>query len=375
MNDDTEYDLTQAEYYMQECFDLAERALGRTSPNPIVGAIVLDKDGIPVGKGYHKKAGDKHAEVVAIEEAGDKANGGTLIVNLEPCCHQGKTPPCTDLIIKNKLKEVIFSNYDPNPMVDSKSEKLLLKNNINVISNVLEKQGLELNKFFFKWIKTKLPWVTLKQAQTLDGKIALRNNDSKWITDEEARKKVHYIRNSYDAILVGENTVSIDNPYLTVRGIENSKNPIKVILDMNLTTNPKSNVYCKDSKVLLATKKGHLKEKLNDYLKLNNEIEILELDEAEEGKLNLRQLFIELGKREILSVLVEAGPGLGSQLITSSLLDEYLLFIAPKIFGDKDAIPSFNLEILENIGTARRFKIFSHRLIGNDLMLLLRPTT
>ena len=372
INDIDDLNLTAAEYYMQECFELAKGGLGFTSPNPVVGAIVLDKNGMPVGKGYHKKAGTEHAEVLAIKEAGKLASGGTLIVNLEPCCHHGRTPPCTDLIIKSSIKEVIFSNYDPNPLINKKSEKILLENNIKVLKNVLEKEGFELNRFFFKWIKSKLPWITLKQAQTLDGKVALSAGHSKWITGEDSRREVHKLRNIYDAVLIGASTVKNDDPQLTVRGIENSRNPARVILDPDLITDPRSKVYEDSALVILATKVEHIKEKLNKYLAVNEKITILQL-ESFDSKLNLNQLFLELGKKEIVSVFVEAGPTLASELVLNNLVDEYILFISPQIFGDVKAIPTFKMNDLQSIDKSYKLKIFNHKVIGNDLMLLLRP--
>src|SRR3989338_5161815 len=254
MNEEDIYQ-TPLEYYMQECFELASKALGRTSPNPVVGAIVLVKNGVPVGKGFHSKAGADHAEVLALKESGNKAFGGTLIVNLEPCCHFGGTPPCTDQIIKSGIKEVIFSNYDINPLVRDKSEKKLKENGISIISSILEKEGDELNRFFFKWIRSKIPWIALKQAQTLDGKIALSNKESKWITSEESRKEVHMLRNIFDAVLVGANTVVKDNPKLTVRDIPEGRNPVRIVLDPDLITVPSAYAYEDSTKVILSTLK------------------------------------------------------------------------------------------------------------------------
>src|SRR3989338_1834633 len=359
------------EYYMSECFELAKKALGKTSPNPAVGAIVLNKDGLVIGKGFHLKAGSEHAEVMAIREAGKNADNGTLIINLEPCCHMGKTLPCTDLIIKSGIKEVVFSNYDPNPLVNKKSEKILRENKINVISGVLESEGNELNKFFFKWIRNKLPWITLKQAQTLDGKIALQNKKSRWISGEVSRGKVHELRNIYDAVMVGANTVNVDNPELTVRELEGGRNPIRIILDKDLVTSPKSKVFEKNSDVFLITKSGHDKKKLNEYLK--DAVNIFEFGEDKDGELDLKAIFLELGKRNILSIFIEAGPGLASELIKNKLIDEYVLFISPMIFGNKTSIPTFNLNEIENINEAYQFGLFDYKKTGNDLMLVLRP--
>ena len=225
----------------------------------------------------------------------------------------------------------------------------------------------------FRSIKTKLPWIALKQAQTLDGKIALKNKNSKWISGELARKEVHKLRNEYDAILVGANTVETDNPELTVRDVDNGRNPIRIILDPNLITKSNVNVYSKSAPVILVTKFGHSESKISNYLKCNESITVIELPENENKKIDLKQLFFELGKKEILSVLIEAGPALGGKLILNKLIDEYILFVSPKVFGDNDAVPSLKTGPLESIDKSYNFKIFKHKTIGNDLMLSLRP--
>ena len=365
--------LTQAEYYMQECFDLAKKGFGRTSPNPIVGAIVLDKDGNPVGRGFHKKAGDYHAEVIAINEAGGNALGGTLIINLEPCCHQGKTPPCADLIIKSGIKEVIFSCLDPNPLVSGKGKAALEKHNIKVISGILESEGKELNKFFLKWITTKMPWICLKQAQTLDGKIALSNGESRWISSELSRKEVHSLRNIYDAVLVGASTIQADDPELTVRLIDNGRNPIRVILDTDLKSSPKSRIFsCDGVDIILVTEVSCSKEKLNNFLNHNDHIKVIQFNKDLNGRINLIEVFQKLGELGILSVMVEAGPNLAGELLLNGLVDEYILFIAPKIFGDASAISSLKLQKLTDIQNSIEFKLFDYKPIGNDLMISLR---
>ncbi len=367
--------LTQAEYYMNECFELAKNAFGKTSPNPIVGAIVLDNNGMPVGKGFHAKAGTEHAEILALKEAGKQAKDGTLIVNLEPCCHYGKTPPCTDLIIESKIKEVVFSNYDPNPLVNKKGSKILQENNIKVIPEVLEKEGYELNKFFFKWVNKKIPWITLKQAQTLDGKIGLKNKAKVQITGEAAKKEVHNLRNIYDAILIGNNTVKIDNPELTVREISNGRNPVRVILDKDLSIDKDSNIFKNNASVILVTKSGHKTSLINNFLKTNKHIELLEIPCLETGELDLGKLFFELGKREILSVLIESGPTLASELIQKKLIDEYILFIAPVILGEEGTVSSLNIKIPETTNSSYNFALSDYKLIGNDFMFSLRPTS
>ena len=369
MTIETEEELTQAEYYMQACFELARFSLGRTSPNPVVGAIVLDKTGVPVGKGFHKAAGLDHAEVIAIKQAGENAKEGTLIVNLEPCCHHGKTPPCTDLIIKSGIKEVIFSNYDPNKEVYKKSELLLKQNNIKVISNVLNQEGKELNKFFFKWITQSFPYITLKQAQTLNAKIGLKDHGNIPITGEAARCEVHNLRNIHDAVLVGANTVNIDNPNLNVRDIKDGRNPVRIILDPQLITNPSANVYKDNASVILITGGSHKKDKSDAFIKHNEKLSILELPLDKNGQIDLKELFSMLSKKNILSVLVEAGPMLSSALIQDKLIDEYLLFISLKILNKNNALQNVNEMQTQEIN----FKLFNHKALGDDLMLSLRP--
>lgn len=366
---ETDVERTQAEYYMQECFELAKLALGRTSPNPVVGAIVLDKNGVPVGKGFHRASGLEHAEVIALKNAGDSARGGTLIINLEPCCHFGKTPPCTDLIIKSGIKEVILSNYDPNKEVNKKSELVLKQNKIKVIPNVLKEDGEELNKFFFKWITKSLPYITLKQAQTLNAKVGRKEKGNVLISGVEARKEVHNLRNIYDAILVGANTVNIDNPDLSVRDINESRNPIRIILDPTLITKPSANVYKDNAQVILVTGNSHEKIKLDAFKKSNEKLSIQELPLDKTGFLNLKELFSILAKKNILSVLIEAGPQLASVLIQNNLIDEYILFISPKIFTCEDAIPV----VEESVENQVSFKLFSYKATGEDLMISLRP--
>lgn len=358
---------------MQDCFDLAKQGLGRTSPNPVVGCIVLDKNGEPVGKGFHKLAGEKHAEVVALEEAGDKAKDGTLIVNLEPCCHQGKTGPCTELIIKSGIKEVVFSNYDPNSLVNGKGEEELKKNGIKVFSKVLEHEGEEVNKFFFKSQKTKLPWVTLKQAQTLDGMVALKSGESKWISSEDSRKESGKLRNIYDAILVSSSTIINDDPMLTTRDVEEGRNPTRIILDKELSSPLKSKVFQDNAQIILATKPGHPKEKIEKLEAMK--VKVLEVKVLDNDRLCLKDIFLKLVNLNVLSVLIEAGPKLSGDLISNNLIDEYILFIAPKLFGANNSISSLDLETIQNIEQSYTFRLHDYKIIGHDLMLSLRPNS
>lgn len=365
---------TQLEYYMQECFNLAKKALGRTSPNPVVGTLVLDKNGLVVGSGYHSEAGKDHAEVVALKMAGEKAKGGTLIVNLEPCSHHGKTPPCTDLILKSEIKEVVFSNYDSNELVNGKGEKILKEKGLKVISNVLKEEGEEVNKFFFKWIKTGEPWVTLKQGQTLNGALSSCDPNNKWITSNESKIKVHELRNQYDAVLVGASTVITDDPELTVRLIENGRNPIRILLDPKLKIPINAKVFNSSSSILWITEKNQkVNEEIKTFVEKNKHINLIFVSEDNNKRLNLKEILNKLGKLNILSVLVEAGSNLAHSFISDNLIDEYLLFITPKIFFGKNIESGNFLETKKIQLQSYSLRLHDHRVIGNDLMLSMRP--
>lgn len=366
------WDETQLEFFMEECFDLAKKAQGRTSPNPLVGAVVLDKNGFVVGRGFHSRSGDHHAEVNALVEAGDKAKDGTLFVNLEPCCHIGKTGPCVDAIIKSGIREVVFSNYDPNNLVNGKGEKTLKESGIRVISGILKSGGEELNKFFFKWIKNKIPYVTLKQAQTLNGKVGMKNSPRIKISSDEALKEVHRLRNIYDAILVGARTVICDNPALTSRGSEHYRNPKRVIVDTKLITDPSSKVFIDNAEIFLVTLNSQ-KEKLNKYLEKNKKIQVIFLKEKENNYIDFNDLFVEIGKHNILSLMVESGPSIATQLVIDNLIDEYMLLISPVIFNENNCTSSLDLETYNSHQLSYSFGIVSYTQIGNDLKVTLVP--
>ena len=227
--------------YIKHCFNLAKKGKGSVSPNPLVGAILV-KNGKVIGKGYHKKYGSAHAEVNAINNSTEKVTGSTLYCNLEPCCHANKqTPPCVPLIIEKKIKKVVISNLDPNKEVNGKGVKQLREAGIEVITDVLEDEGKDLNKFYFKYVKEKLPYITLKIAQSIDGKISVAKNKQTWLTGKESIKYVHKLRSEYDAVLVGAGTIKTDNPLLTVRNVK-GRNPIRIIIDGKLNIPIKSKI-------------------------------------------------------------------------------------------------------------------------------------
>lgn len=317
---------------MKKCIKLAQKGEGQVSPNPLVGAIVLDKDGNIVGQGYHQKYGEAHAEVNALNQAKEKALGGTIIVNLEPCSHFGKTPPCADLIIEKGIKKLIVGMIDPNPKVSGNGIQKCLDAGIEVQVGVLEDQCKDLNEIFLKNQLQKKPFIAIKTATTLDGKIATKTGSSKWITSEKSREFVQKLRNKYDAILTGSNTVIADNPSMLCT-MPKGKNPIKIVLDTNAKTNPESKIFEK-GQIILATK-----EKTEKY-PANVEILICPIDENNQIDLNF--LTEELYKKGIYSILVEAGSKINSSFIRNNLADKVYHFIAPKILGDDEAISCFS---------------------------------
>ena len=303
---------------MKKCFSYALKAKGKNMPNPFVGAIVYDEEKQEIiSFGYHKKYGENHAEVNAIENAKGNTKGKTIIVNLEPCSHYGKTPPCADLIIKSGFKKVVIAMSDPNKKASGGVEKL--KNaGIEVVIGVLEKEAKALNKIFLKNILSKKPYIMLKTATTLDSKIALSNGQSKWITNEKARKEVQKLRSEYQAIMSASGTILADNPKLNVR-IKNKKSPIRIIFDPNNKIPLSYNVFNNDGvRIILIN---------NSKIEIPKHIEQISFT-------NFDELFKELYQKGIYSIMVEAGSGFNSLLLESREIDEINQFIAPKIFGN-----------------------------------------
>lgn len=324
------------EFYMQRALNLAARAQGRTSPNPIVGAVLV-KDGQVVGEGYHRKAGTPHAEVMALQRAGENARGATLYVTLEPCCHFGRTPPCCEAVIDRGVARVVAATLDPNPLVAGKGMARLKDAGIATGVGILQDQAALLNEFFFKYIKEGRPFVTLKTAMTLDGKIATSAGDSRWISSEAAREHVHRLRNRYDAIMVGIGTVLADNPQLNTRlNIEERHDPLRVILDPELQ-------LPRDSKIVQSSREQCTLVFSNrcedpETIKILEEegVEVFSLD-GEGPVLDLDRVLKELGKRGICSLLLEGGAEINAAMLSKRLVDKLTWIIAPKIIGGKTA--------------------------------------
>jgi len=323
---------TGDQQYMQMALELAARAKGRTSPNPMVGAVVV-KDGRVVGQGYHARAGTPHAEINALREAGELAEGATLYVTLEPCCHHGRTGPCTEAVIKARVNRVVVAMTDPNPLVAGEGIQKLRNAGIEVVCGVLEQDARRLNEVFIKYITTRKPYVVLKTAMSLDGKIATAHGESQWITGAESREYVHRLRDRYDAILVGVDTVLADDPSLTTRLPAGwGKDPIRVVLDSQARTPHTARVVIQNSEAptLIITAPGAPQERVQ--LLKEAGAQVIEVP-GDEGGIDLASLLAELGQREITSVLVEGGARVNGSFVTGNLVDKVYWFIAPKLIG------------------------------------------
>lgn len=317
------------EKYMDLALELAEKGRGYVNLNPMVGAVVI-KDGEIVGKGWHKFYGGPHAEVYALDEAGEKAEGATIYVTLEPCSHFGKTPPCAEKIKKMKIKKCVIACLDPNPIVAGRGKKILEEAGIEVVVGVREKEAKELNKVFMKYITEKNPYLFLKCAITLDGKIATNERDSKWITNEKSREKVQFLRHEYMGIMVGINTLINDNPRLTAR-IENGVNPFRIVVDPHLRTPLESNFVnmADDNKSIIVTSKEN--EKNDKITELENKnVKIIYM---EGFNFSVHEILKKIGELKIDSVLLEGGSYLISKAFKENRIDGGEIFIAPKILG------------------------------------------
>ena len=317
---------------MRRCFELAQKGRGFVSPNPLVGCVIVKNDKI-ISEGWHEKYGSMHAEAMAITNCKESLNGAVLYCNLEPCCHSNKkTPPCLPLVISSGIKKVVIANRDPNTEVAGKSVEQMRKVGIEVLEDVLKKEGLELNRFFFKHILKKIPWITVKIAQSLDGKISISKNVQTWLTGKEAMQAVHNLRSEYDAVMVGAQTVITDNPQLTVRHVE-GRNPIKIIVDGKLRISEKALIFKKiepQRTFIFCDQKNEKSERANT---LKRYAQVIGCPLNPEGQIDIKYIFGILGAKGIISVLVEGGQSIFSQCIESNIFDEVIIVQSPKILG------------------------------------------
>jgi diaminohydroxyphosphoribosylaminopyrimidine deaminase/5-amino-6-(5-phosphoribosylamino)uracil reductase len=329
--------MTVNETYMKMALSLAEQGRGWTSPNPMVGAVVVREDKV-VGTGFHRKAGGPHAEIYALEKAGENAQGSTLYVTLEPCNHTGRTPPCTKVIIQSGIKSVVAGMKDPNPQVAGGGLEFLRSQGLDVTVGVCEDECRRLNEAFIKHITTGLPFVILKSASTLDGRIATRSGDSKWITNKRSRQFVHELRHAVDAIMVGMGTVAKDNPMLTTR-LEDSKgsDPVRIVLDTHLSISLEAQLLhlSSGSDTLIVFGNSVVPEKRKAIEKTG--VRLLAMD-CDENHIDLNALMKELGNMKIMSLLVEGGSRVNGSAIRAGIVDKIYMFYAPKICGGDDGV-------------------------------------
>jgi diaminohydroxyphosphoribosylaminopyrimidine deaminase / 5-amino-6-(5-phosphoribosylamino)uracil reductase len=353
---------------MRQALALARRGVGKTSPNPAVGCVIV-RDGVVVGRGWHKKAGTPHAEVHALKDAGELAAGADAYVTLEPCAHFGKTPPCALALMAAKVARVYVGMVDPNPLVSGAGIEMLREAGIEVETGLLEAECRALNLPFIKWIRTKLPYVVLKSALTLDGKSATANGDSRWITGDRSRREVHRLRGRMDAIMVGVGTVQKDDPLLTCR-VPGGKDPLRVVVDsrLNIPLHAALLGVHSTAGTLVATcsrDAGRI-EALR-----SRGAEILECEERE-GRVDLADLFEKLGARGVQSILLEGGSHLAGAALRAGLIDRCLIFLAPKMVGGA-GMGLFAGDGVALMGDAIALEEMTVRRIGADLVVAGAP--
>lgn len=350
---------------MELAIELAKRGEGKVNPNPMVGAVIV-KDGIIIGEGYHEKYGEGHAEVNAFESLKEDPSGATMYVTLEPCSHYGKTPPCVDKIIQSKIKRVVIGMIDPNPLVAGNGVDKLKRAGIEVKVGVLEDKCKKLNEIFIKYILTKKPYVVLKTAMSLDGKIATKNGESKWISSEKSRLQVHKLRNKFSAIMVGVNTVIKDNPELTCR-IKNGNDPIRIILDSTLRIPINSKVLQnKDNKTIIATTKRANINSMQELLKKNIKVIIIE---EKKGQVDLNPLIKKLGELGIDSILLEGGSTLNYSALEENIVDKVMIYIAPKIIGGESSKTPVGGRGIDKLKDAFKLKNIAINILDEDILV------
>ncbi len=347
--------------HMEIALSLAKRALGSTSPNPAVGAVVV-KDGVVVGKGYTQPPGSDHAEVMALRQAGEKSRGAIMYVTLEPCCHFGRTPPCTEAIISSGVSEVHIAMLDPNPQVYGKGSAQLEENGIKTIAGEHEEEALEINEGYIRLISTGVPFVIAKFAMSIDGKIATKTGDSKWISCEESREYAHNLRKRVDAIIVGVNTVLSDNPRLTARANGREIEKLKVIVDSHGRT--PSNARALRGKTILASVAPMDTNNKRRFAELG--AMVLELP-SRNGLVDLQELLRELGQVGVTSVLVEGGGELLGSFFDQGLVDRVYVFIAPILIGGEATTISGNG--VERVAQATRLQKVKAERLGEDVLI------
>ena len=353
--------------HMRRAIELSRLGVGRTSPNPAVGAVVVRGDAV-VGEGYHRRAGEPHAEALALRNAGDAARGADIYVTLEPCCHQGRTPPCTQAIIEAGIARVFYACPDPDPRCAGGGHAALQAAGIEVQGGVLAREAVAVNEAYLRHKRTGLPLVTLKLAMSLDGKVATRTGDSRWISGEQSRRLVHRMRDRHDAVMVGVGTVLADDPALTTRDVPGGRDALRVICDTQARTPPGARAIAQNSDAgcIVAVGEGAPPERLGALREAG--AEVLELP-CDGERLNLRALMSALAERNVMSVLIEGGGGLAWGALQAGLVDKVALFYAPIIIGGEGAVSGVGGAGVETVAEALRLSEVSWEPVGEDLLV------
>jgi diaminohydroxyphosphoribosylaminopyrimidine deaminase / 5-amino-6-(5-phosphoribosylamino)uracil reductase len=361
--------MSKHEKYMDLALSLARSAQGQTAPNPMVGAVVV-KDGEIVGMGAHLKAGSPHAEVHALRMAGEKTLGATIYVTLEPCSHHGRTPPCADALIKAGIAEVVVAALDPNPLVAGRGIEKLKAANINVLTGIREKEARQMNEVFNKFITTGKPFVTIKTAMTLDGKVATFTGSSRWITGDEARGEVHQLRHENEAILVGIGTVLEDNPKLTTRLPEGGRNPLRIVLDSSLRVPLEAEVVnVQEAKTWIYTTERADMQKIELLQAKGVRVIIL----TGQPSVNIEEMLAHLGQEGVSSLLVEGGSEVNGSFLQAKAADKMITYIAPKIVGGRNAPSPFGGQGVEQMNEAVPLLYREIKQVGQDFCIIGYP--
>ena len=355
------------EKYMRYAIELAKKGVGAVNPNPLVGAVIVKDDRI-IGEGYHKKYGGLHAEREAFANLTEEAEGADMYVTLEPCCHHGKQPPCVEAIVEHKIKRVYVGSDDPNLLVSGKGYEYLRKHDIEVHTHILKEECDALNDIFFHYITTKTPYVIMKYAMTMDGKIAAYTGKSKWISNESSRLNSQELRNRCSGIMVGIGTVIIDNPMLTCR-LEGGHNPVRIICDTKLRISPESNIVktAKDIRTIVVAGEGQNKKDKYNRLTENN-VEVIFIEE-ENGEISLRKLMSKLGELGIDSVIIEGGGTLNYSALEAGIVNEVMIYMAPKVLGGKEALTAVEGQGFEEPDMAAHFNLQEVKNLDGDLLI------
>ncbi len=366
--------LKKDKFYMRKALDLAARGAGFVSPNPMVGAVVV-KDGEIAGRGFHRKFGGRHAEINALEDARGNTKGAELYVNLEPCSHHGKTPPCSDAILNSGIERVIVANEDPNPLVGGRGIEKLQNQGLEVKIGVLAEEGRKLNEAFFVYMQKNRPFFVQKTAQTLDGYLAAPGGDSRWITGEKARARGHRLRHELDAVLIGRNTLIKDDPRLTARKISGEvKQPLRIIMAGKGEIPGEATLFHTDfgREIVIFVERERSQDLNKKFSDINN-VKVIPLSVNDRNEISPLDIAEKLFEMEIQSVLIEGGGRVNHTFLKSGLIDKYFVFLAPKLLGGNDGVACFSGEAVSAIDETEKLVIDDIERLERDILITAYP--